>query len=186
MERTGGANRNLFMDAKEYYYTQFKTDFNGFWSKALRGSSYLRFTSFLKGGVGDALEDIEREHIVYFLSAIGFTISLEKAMRTNFKNAYLEFKKTTAYPVMDIGWSRDNPWILLGASVRKDRHLTELEVKREFAEFAEFFAKDIEAYFNNQFTAVDWVDVRNAMARDAGAIEDEHGRIFREALTRLA
>lgn len=174
------------MTAKEYYYTQFKTDFNNFWAKALRGPGYLRFTSFLKAGTYDALEDIERENLVYFLSALGFTIMMDKAMGRYFQSNYAKFRKTAGFPAMDIGWSRDNPWIVLGRSVMLDRHLPRLEARRKFAEFADFFAKDAEAYFRDEFRAVKWEEMRQAMACDAYASGSEFGKIVQEKLTLVA
>ena len=174
------------MTAKEYYYNQFKIDFNNFWSKALRGPGYLRFTSFLKGNMYDALEDIDRDNLVYFLSALGSTIMVNRAMGRYFRTTYPKFREVTGFPAMEIGWSRDNPWIVLGQTVRLDRHLSQTETQLKFAEFAEFFTKDLEVYFCNDFKAVKWGDVKQAMVYDAYASGSEYGKIFQEKLTTLA
>ncbi len=175
-----------FSTAKEYYYSQFYADFQNFWGKALRGPGYIKLTSFLKGEGYDALENIDRDNLVYFLSALGYMIVLDKAMFKNFQTVYPQFQKATGYPRMDIGWSRENPWIIFGRSVRTDRWITLAETEEKFTEFSDFFIKDLEQYFRKNFRLVAWEDVKLAILAEIGEAQGEYGRIFSQKLTSLA
>ncbi|GEM_PF-1948126 len=174
------------MNAKEYYYSRFGTDFQSFWNKALRGPGYIKFTSFLRGENYDALADVERDNLVYFLSALGYMIILDKAMFKYFPAAYFQFRKMTGYPRIDIGWSRENPWIMFGQTVRTGRWITLSETQDKFAEFSEFYLNDLEQYFKKRFKLVAWEDVKKVLLKEVSESQGEYGRIVLRQLTSVA
>jgi hypothetical protein len=174
------------MNAKEYYYSRFETDFQFFWNKAFHESGYVKFTSFLRNESYDALEDISRDDLVYFFSALAYMIILDKTMFKHFPDVYPQFQKTTGYPRIDIGWSRENPWIMFGQTIRIGRWITLAETQEKFAEFSDFYLKDLKQYFTKQFRLVAWEDVKNALLKEISEAQSEYGRISSRQLTSLA
>lgn len=174
------------LNAKEYYYSRFGADFQSFWNKALCGPGYIKFTSFLRGEGYDALEDIARDDLVYFLSALGYMIVLDKTIFKHFPAAYPQFRKATGYPRIDIGWSRENPWIMFGQTVRTSRLITLAETQEKFSEFSDFFLKDLEQYFTKRFKPIFWEDVKKALLKEISETQGEYGRIFSRKLIGLA
>jgi hypothetical protein len=174
------------LNAKEYYYSGFGADFQNFWKKALHGPGYIKFTSFLIDEGYDALEDVSRDDLVYFLSALGYMIILDKTMFKHFPGVYPQFQKATGYPRIDIGWSRENPWIMFGQTMRIGRRITLAETQEKFAEFSEFYIKDLEQYFVDKFRLVAWEDVKKALLKEVSEAQGEYGRICLRQLANLA
>lgn len=182
------------MTPKEYYYNQFRKDFENFWNRVPHRSNYVtsepifKFSGLVKDDGSaidplnrnlDALKDIKLENLVYFLSALACTILIDQVMYTYFKEDYPNFQKLTLYPKMEIGWINANPWMVFHQNVRLPRNLHKAEVFERFSEFIEFFIKDLKIFFNeNKFQNTDWKKVRGAMLDDKDVTSGDYGKIF--------
>ena len=177
------------MIPREYYYDQFRENFDKFWSKVpnrpnyVTGEPLFKFAGLVKGDDFDALSDIKQENLVYFLSALGCTILIDQVMYTHFKYDYEEFQGMTLYPKMWVGWMNANPWMVFHQNVRLPRGLNKREIDEKFTEFASFFLEDLKEFFDgHKFRNADWESVKTAMLSDGDVVAGEIGSIFRIAL----
>jgi len=173
------------MTPKNYYYNYFREDFLKFWIKApnrpnyVSGEPLFKFAGLVKRDNFEPLEDISRENLVCFLSALGCTILIDQAIHAHFKEDYPKFQEMTLYPKMEVGWMNANPWMVFHQNVRLPRGLYKGEIIEKFTEFANFFTQDVKEFFTtNNFKQAKWEAVREAMLNDSDVSSGEFGEIF--------
>lgn len=184
------------MTPKEYYENHYRQDFERFWEAVpnrkdyVTGEPLFKFAGLVKGSNPDplhdqvdALKDIPREHLVFFLSALGCTVLIDQVMYTHFKDDYSVFLRITRYPKMQVGWMNANPWMVFHQNVRLPRNLNKGEVMAGFSEFTKFFIGDLKEFFSkNQFKTATWEKVQSAMLGDPDVTGGEYGEVFRKSL----
>lgn len=180
------------MSPKDYYYQHFRNDFEKFWKLVPSRPNYVtreplfKFAGLVKKDDFDTLKGIERENLVYFLSALGCTILIDQVMYTHFKDYYHAFQKMTLYPKMWIGWINANPWMVFHPNVRLPRGLHKKQVLEKFSTFCEFFVSDLKEFFKkHEFENATWKAVRTAMLKDPDVSRGVYGKLFIEHLKAL-
>ena len=184
------------MEPKDYYYNQFRTDFESFWQKVhhrpnyVTGEPLFKFAGLVKGDNPDpvhhqidSLKDISQENLAFFLSALGCSILIDQVMYTHFKEDYSTFQKKTLYPKMWVGWTNANPWMVFHQNVRLPRGLHKGEAIEKFSEFADFFVQDLKGFFETQkFSSANWTKVKEVMLNDKDVCDGDFGKIFCDKL----
>lgn len=170
------------MTPKDYYYKQFRKDFQEFWGAVPHGKAF-RFASLIKKSNFDTLKNIQKEYLIYFLSALGCTILIDQVMYAYFKEDYPRFQEITLYPKMKIGWINANPWMVFHQNVRLSRGLCKGEVNKKFSEFAKFFIRDLKEFFSHHdFVEASWENVKKVMLEDSDVKIGGFGQTFMELL----
>lgn len=179
------------MTPKEYYYKQFRKDFQKFWgivphrNNYVTGEPLFKFAGLVKSSNLDSLKHIPKENLSYFLSALGCTILIDQVMYTHFKKDYDVFQRITLYPKMTIAWSNANPWIVFHQNVRLPRGIYKHQALKQFSEFANFFIKDFKKIFSSHdFNEATWENVKKVMLEDSDVNTGEFGQTFLELLKR--
>ncbi len=184
------------MEPKDYYYNQFRTDFESFWQKVphrpnyVTGEPLFKFVGLVKGDNPDpihhqvdSLKDISQENLAFFLSALGCSILIDQVMYAHFKEDYSTFQKMTTYPKMQDGWINVNPWMVFHQNVRLPRNLYEGEVVDKFTEFSQFFIDDLKEFFEKQnLHNANWGKVKEVMLNDKDVCSGSFGQIFCDKL----
>lgn len=180
------------MTPKEYYYNQFRQDFGNFWSKVPHRSNFVtgeplfKFAGLVKDNGFDVFEDISKDNLIYFLSALACTILIDQVMYTHFRNDYSVFQGMTLYPKMWVAWVNADPWMVFSQNIRLPRRLYEKETIDGFAKFAEFFIKDLKEFSKKyKFSEANWKTVKSAMLNDPDVSKGSYGKIFIEELKKI-
>jgi hypothetical protein len=173
------------MNPEEYYNNQFREDFNSFWSKVPNRKNYVtgdpifKFAGLVKGDY-DSLSEIKNENLLYFLSALGYTILIDQLMYTYFQYDYPRFQKMTLYPKMYVGWMNANPWMVFHQNVRLPRNqYGNIIVEEVFEEFTKFIVKDLKMFFKkHKFREANWESIKKAIINDPDIKKEAYGLIL--------
>lgn len=167
------------MNPKEYYYNEFRGQFDE-WvrkSKAHEHSGegvYIPIQELRP----ENLSHIPKEDYMFFHCALACTILIDQVMYTHFKDDYPKFQQMTRYLKIEYGISNINvnPWTITHSGIG----LTTIE------RFIEFFVADLKEFFQqNKFEKATWKAVKSAMLVDNDVVSGSRGEILKRVLEKL-
>lgn len=161
------------MNPKEYYYSQFRGDFNNFIAKSMahrHGDEgvYIPIQDLKKAN----LSSFNFENRELFLFSLAFTVLIDQTIYAYFKNQYLKFQKLTQYPKFEYGITNMNvnPW---------DIAMIHGGLGKIFKDFCDFIIQDYQDFFEeNKELGIKWDDVKTAMVNDHTVGSTQFGEYF--------
>jgi len=167
------------MEPKDYYYNNFRADFAELMAKSKMAHNhagegvYIPIQELNENTLSHVKTD--HWHTKRFLYCLAFTVLIDQVMYTYFKSGYAKFQSITLYPKIEYGISNMNarPWDI----AQRAGELT------TFQKFADFFIQDFKEFFEKQnFTNVNWANVKEVMMNDKDVNPGSFGQIFCDKL----